>query len=683
MGATLSKWYFRDSIGSMNGMATKEQYLNLVVSIHEGDMHGGEVDTVVTKKQTTSDRRRVSLYYNQGSLMDKCVDVVCEQLITGGYGEVGKRVMQTLPAEVMQLVVDRLMVYKMIPHLSSKCRDGERNPISSRMDPGLGDGHLLHNAEILMNLEDCEFYDVCLDGAGYTRIISYEHGGYQAAPELHHLRHNLFPKRTLERVAILNKKPLPTSRRILYSPNSLYDDAFLMQYIMGCGKLRELHLEYCDDVTERSLSSIIPALPLLEVLRVRHCHNVKDMISHLMPKIEDIQTRGMRGFVPLSKLHTISFESCLRASNLGKFFNLIGANSVIALHLSCCSLLGNNDAMEISVLGATLEELHIGNTGITDVGLRCLSALEHLKQFSMPGLRVRDSSIAYCVSKMANLESLDISRCFLAGDGTLASLSHAFLKPPLKTLSTMFTNITDDGLSHSLPLLNSLENVNFESCNVSDIGLVHLKHARDLRAVCLADTQAGNDTMESLSHLKHLSILDVSFTNAINDIGLKFIGRMQSLDHLILESFDRFSTDALRHLVQLQHLKTLDLFGCKITDKVCSMISNMKSLKKLDVGWGVMSGAGVRELSKLSKLRHLSLAHCHHLRDDSLSFLLGMKHLSSLNISDSFISDGMILLLSSSLPSLKVLCLADTPIKCHVLEDLIKRNHTLEIKGLK
>ena len=655
-------------------MATREQYLNLMVSIKERQSLDGGMDEIPIKPNG-SPRKQVSCYYEQGSLMERCVEIVCEQLLQGNLVGDGMRIMQSLPAEVMQLLVDKLVAGGNHIRMSNRSLDGVRILVPGCWDPGLGDGHVLHDAEILRSFEGCEFYDVCLDGAGYTRI---EQDGYYWADlqELHRLRQNLFPKNTLERVMILNKKPLPTARRVLYSPHSMYDDAFLIHHVMGCKKLRHLHLEYCDDVAEKSLSRILPGLSLLEMLKVRHCHNIKDMTSPMG------QCDGKEQGAPLRNLHTILFESCLRVSNLGMFLKRIGASNIVELRVSCCPLLRNNDAMEIASLCAGLQVLHIGSTGITDVGIQCISTLKNLKRLLLPGLRVRDSSIANCVQSMMYLEELDVSRCFMAGDGTLASLASSPCQSFLKILSMMLTNITDDGLSLALPRLPSLEYVNFESCDVSDIGLVHLRHAQGLQKVHIADTLAGNDTMEALSHLQHISTLDVSFTNCINDIGLKFIGRMYGLHHLILESLDRFSSPGLRHLVHLAHLKTLDLFGCRITDAVCSIISTIKSLKKLDIGWGDVSSAGVKELSKLSKLQHLSLAHCHHIRDDCVPFLLGMKHLSSLNISECRIKPGMLLMLSA-LPSLKVLCLADTPISCHVLEDLIERNSGLEIKGLK
>ena len=663
MGATISKWYGRDGTGFRSGMATQEQYLNLVVSIHEGESNTGMDDEVPMKRLM---KKHASCYYQKGSLMERCVEVVCEQLLLGS--QAGDGIMQCLPAEVMQLLLDKFMVGSSNSSSSSLLPCSDWTP--SRGDPGLGDGHVLHDAGILKSLEGCEFYDVCLDGAGYTRI---EQGKYYSN-DLYILRHNLFPKKTLERVTIVNRKPLQTSQRSLYNPNSLYDDTFLLQYVIECRKLRHLHLEYCDDVTEQSLSRILPGLPLLEVLRVRHCHNVRDMVSHLENKRERTEDS-----IPLQYLHTVVFESCLRASNLGRFLKLLGAKGIVNLQISRCSLVRNDDAMEIASLCTNLEMLHIGNTGITDIGLKCLGVLKTLRRFLMPGLRVRDSSIAYCLHNMMFLEELDVSRCFLAGDGTLASLAD---KKALNALSMMFTSITDDGLCRTLPFLNTLEYINFESCDVSDVGLVNLKHALGLRAVHLADTQSGNDTMEALSHLRYLSTLDVSFTNCINDIGIKFIGRMHGLHHLILESLDGFSSCGLRHLVHLTHLKTLVLFGCRITDRVCSIIANIQSLKKLDIGWGDLSSAGVKELSRLSNLRHISLAHCHCIRDDCVPFLLGMKRLSTLNISDCRISADMLVMLSS-LPSLKVLCLADTPITSNVLKNLVTRNQALEIKGLK
>lgn len=695
MGSTVSKWYGGSWTECHSDMATKEQYLNLLASIQErrdveylnsGDWVVDESGMKTQRRLGQRQKQWAGCLHKQKqcySLMDRCVEVVCDQLLRGGYKD-SMQDLQLLPAEVMQLVVDMLMIQK-TNHRHAETRGisrVSRASVGTKIrDLGLGDGHVLYDTNVLRSLEGCEFYDVSLDGGGYARINLEAHHRDHLS-RLHSLRQNLFPKRMLERVMVSNKKPLPTARRTLYTTSSLYDDGFFLQYVMGCEKLRELHIGHCDDVTEKSLSLMLRGLPLLEVLCVKHCHNIKDMMSHVTvyPSARELAVDASK---TLSNLHTVCFESCLRLLNLGKFLSILGANKIVTLQVSCCSLVQNNDAVEIAYLRDTLEVLNIGNTGITDNGLKCLGALENLKRFEMPGLRVRDSSIAYCIKHMRNLEELDVSRCCLAGDGTLASLAEPSSMPcSLKSLRMMFTNITDDGLSRSLPYFSGLDYINVESCNVSDVGLIHLKHAKHLRAACLSDTQAGNDTMEALSHLKKLSILDVSFTNSINNIGLKYIGRMHGLNHLVLESLERCSKDGFKHLTFLQCLESLNIFGCQVTDDVCSLISKIISLKRLDVGWGEMTSAGVKELSRLPKLKHLSLAHCRCIRDDSMPFLLNMKRLSSLNLSECRISDTTLPLLSN-LPRLKVLCLADTPIKCHILEDLVERNHTLEIKGLK
>ena len=82
-------------------MATREQYLNLMVSIKERQSLDGVMDEIPIKPNG-SPRKQVSCYYEQGSLMERCVEIVCEQLLQGNLVGDGMRIMQSLPAEVMQ-----------------------------------------------------------------------------------------------------------------------------------------------------------------------------------------------------------------------------------------------------------------------------------------------------------------------------------------------------------------------------------------------------------------------------------------------------------------------------------------------------------------------------------------------------------------------------------------------------
>lgn len=457
----------------------------------------------------------------------------------------------------------------------------------------------------------------------------------------------IFPRETLERLVL--------SRTIV--------DDFFVTNLPGFPCLKELYMDCCSCVTDNSLM-ILSRLPNLEVLSLNHCQKV----THLsVPLIGGVK-----------KLRRLSMESCLQVSHMQHLKYL---EHLEELHLACCHSITNIDAIYIGKL-STLRVLHVRNTGINDNGLVQLKDLTGLIQFSISGLKVQDASIAACIENMSQLEDFNASRCYSAGNRMLRALAKAQEGCAcLKRLSIMFTNISDAGLQYALPRLKSLEKLDVESCNVSDAGLSYVHYLRHLKCLQCQDTDAGNRTMDVLGQLPCLERLDVSYT-LVDDLGLKYIGRIPSLKHLSLESSSPFSDSSFGNLTRLPHLQSLNLFGSRVTDSICTILSGIKTLRTLDVSGSIITSYGVRQLARLPNLKHLSLAYSHRIADGSMTYLLTMKHLESLNISQCQISNSGLLLLSS-LPGLKSLCLCDTNIKCYVLEKLMESSRDLEIKGLK
>jgi len=445
-------------------------------------------------------------------------------------------------------------------------------------------------------------------------------------------------------------------------------DEAILGSLMECRGLKELYLDHTDAVTDAVMEVLMPSLPMLEVLSLNHCHNISGL--------------AMRSVGMLRGLRKLSLESCLNVSRLEHVREL----PLVELNVSCCHAVTNRDAKSISRI-STLKVLHMGNTRVTGTGVMYLGALEGLTSLSLSGLGdVGDAAIAYCVQYMPKLEKLDVSRCFMVGDNVLVALAMGRADDSrLTSLQMMFTNISDAGLCRALPCIcKRLEYFDVESCHVSDTGLVLLKNARHLRVAHLSDTRVGPSTMEALASIDTLERLDVSFTLALTEYGLKHIGRISSLKHLLLESQapTHMSMTGLWHLTRLPSLESLNLFGSRVTDSICFILSKIRTLRVLDVGGGEYTSEGISALAQLPRLKQLSLAHGQNLNDGSIPHVLEMRQLVSLNLSECHISNRMLEMLCQ-LSHLKVLCVADMPVRRHVVEKLLKSNHKLQIKGLK
>ncbi len=310
-----------------------------------------------------------------------------------------------------------------------------------------------------------------------------------------------------------------------------------------------------------------------------------------------------------------------------------------------------------------------------------LGELLGLEYLNIAGVRVLDSSVAHAVRQMPRLKHLDVSRTGLVGNSTLLALA-VHSPPRLEKLCAGFTNVTDNGLHASLPALKALRYIDFDSCGVGE-GLAALGDCQGLEVVRLADTMAGNDVAEALSCIQRLEHLDISFTPMVNEIGLRYVSKIKGLRTLMMSTMDTISEDGLSQLRKLPRLCSLDLSGCRVSDAHCCVLSKMSMLRCLNLTGGEMTCHGVELLSKLWRLRRLSISHARHVGDDCASFLMRMGGLEKLNVSGCALSDRALLDLSSTLRGLKVLSLADRAVGQSLVVELVHINANLNIVGLK
>ena len=491
----------------------------------------------------------------------------------------------------------------------------------------------------------------------------------------------LFPKGTLERLVV-------ASQQVSYARYA-YDDAFLIKYALGCRRLRVVHLLHCMDVTEVGVCRLLEGLPGLQEVRVVGCRRVREVREvrevggtswdeNENENENEHVSSSTRRRIASSSLACLDFHGCLGLRRVGVLLGGGVDGTLRSLSLASCRSVKNVDAIAIAgLLG--LEYLDVSYTGISDSGIAQLAALENLVEFKAAGVRAVDSSVAHAVRGMPRLRSLDVSRTALVGNATLVALVSPARSSVLEVLEASFTSITDSGLARCLPYLKNLRRVDLESCNV-ETALVELRGCLRLEDVCIADTAAGNDVAEALSDLDGLRRLDVSFTPMINDIGMRYLSKIAGLRELSMSTMDRVSPEAVRLLVKLPRLRWLDMSGCRVSDAHCTFLGKMSSLRHLDLGGGEMTARGVERLSTLKRLSKLSLAHGRCIADDACPSLMRMSGLRVLNVSGCALSDRSIRLLAGSV---KTLAVADRPLRCELVQEIVRINSDLELKGLK
>ena len=165
--------------------------------------------------------------------------------------------------------------------------------------------------------------------------------------------------------------------------------------------------------------------------------------------------------------------------------------------------------------------------------------------------------------------------------------------------------ITDDDL---LPLaevscvLESLENLDLSYTEISDEGLAHLAGLRSLREVCLSCTGIRGGGLIHLVGLTELRALDLSLTGTA--LSPNLLDQFPDLESLNLRNTE-VTGAALRPLARMAKLRDLDLAVTEVGDDVFEYLQNARNLRTLNLSYTLGTPAGL-----------VTLARCDALSDD-------------------------------------------------------------------
>lgn len=321
-----------------------------------------------------------------------------------------------------------------------------------------------------------------------------------------------------------------------------------------------------------------------------------------------------------------------------------------------------------------------------------LHRLESLTTFIVDPLEVQlaSPSSLFLFSQMTNLKHIELevpsvtdSHLQVIGD-CLARLERLSLH--LQAEDAIHDQLTNEGYSHLQKLDHlALLNLGFRR-EVNDKTMVQLRDLAQLRNLNLEGSKVTTEGLRQLSCLSSLSELRllhsnlIDLTELINEcLDLTLLDcptfsdidkGMRTLKNLVkLESF-AFMMEELRdihtiHLMSLSSLKYLALNGLYVTDTTLSYITELPKLMELCLPYSTsFTDAGISLLSKLNNLECLILPHCgskltgsfatrlcHSTKlkylylgdstwvtEEAAELLFQMKHLNTLNISNTPLS---------------------------------------------
>lgn len=230
--------------------------------------------------------------------------------------------------------------------------------------------------------------------------------------------------------------------------------------------------------------------------------------------------------------------------------------------------------------------------------------------------------------------------------------------PHLQSISCQFVELPANALEvfAALPNLDSLD---LSWVDVSDCPLEKLATARNLRSVRLSgdsDSALISDrSLERISKLRQIHTLELVLCNGVTPYGLQSLRKMPQLRELAFQDFDAANDESLALLAdlpqleslelenlrissigcspisKLTRLKSLSLSDCDVDDSVLAMLRPLKSLTELGLYGTRITDTGVDELNRMSQLEKLILGRT-DISAVGVKRLAALKRLKTLSV---------------------------------------------------
>jgi len=406
--------------------------------------------------------------------------------------------------------------------------------------------------------------------------------------------------------------------------------------------LEVVRLDNCHGITGRGLLAFSRST-MLHTLSLANCRRLTDEavvnVGHLGGSLTCLNLGGCRCLTDrsleavghLRELRKLDLSQCDLITDEG-LVNLHDLELLDELSIGWCRLI-SDDGLEILAeqpnRSKALITLRLARCSITDEGLQHLAKLETLEELDLNGcVRISSAALGETLGKLIHLTSLDVSYC----PGILRSSWQGKIDS-LKSLELCYSGVRDSHLAH-LRSLPKLEELNLDSCIVTDWGMAHLVDngvMPNLTTLDLADTDISDAAMGKIARLKHIRHLSLFYCN-ISNRGLRHIASMSSLEVLNLDSRD-IGDDGLRYLRELP-LTSLDLFSSRVTDIGCAHLSKIKTLTSLELCGGGIRDFGCAQLATLSDLTSLNLSQNESITNRGAACLAALTNLKALNLSN-------------------------------------------------
>jgi len=203
-----------------------------------------------------------------------------------------------------------------------------------------------------------------------------------------------------------------------------------------------------------------------------------------------------------------------------------------------------------------------------------------------------------------------------------------------------------------------LECLDVSGCELTSASLEHISIV-PIKELYVESCSLNDSCVDVISRMKGINKLNMDNNIDITSNSLFFLSRLTNMSYLNISNCNCITSSSLEHITKLP-ITELKLEACDIDDKCLHVISCIKHLKRISVGYNTeVSAVGLSYLSSV-ELTHLDIERIQIGQQEGiLDAVSRIKSLKSLNISKNHITSAGLALLSATQVALYELDMED------------------------
>ncbi|CAJ2656117.1 unnamed protein product [Trifolium pratense] len=253
-----------------------------------------------------------------------------------------------------------------------------------------------------------------------------------------------------------------------------------------CISLKELSLSKCSGVTDEALSFLVSKHRDLRKLDITCCRKITDVsIASIANSCRSLTSLKMESCTLVSsEAYILIGQKCHYLEELDLTDNEIddeGLESISrcsrlsSLKLGICLNITDRGVSYVGMCCSKIKELDLYRcTGVTDLGISAIaSGCPDLEMINTAYCTSITDRALFCLSKCANLQTLEIRGCLLVTSIGLASISMNCKQLSRLDIKKCY-NIDDSGMIPLAHFSQNLRQINLSYSSVTDVGLLSL-----------------------------------------------------------------------------------------------------------------------------------------------------------------------------------------------------------------